>query len=202
MLDWWKTIDLISQIFLCIAVPATMVLIIQTILAFVGMGSEADGDIDSFDGEADVEGDVEAEAATEGFSGLRVLTVRGVIAFFVIFGWTGFVMSRGGCKLWLTAPVALVAGLVMMLLLALLMRGVMKLRSDGTINNSNAMGKSGKVYLTVPAERAGRGKVNVLLQGAYVERDAVTDEKEPIPTGSEVVIVGLSGETDVVVKRK
>ena len=41
-----------------------------------------------------------------------------------------------------------------------------------------------------------------MLQGAYVERGAVTDETEAIPTGSEIVVVGVSGQTDLVVRRK
>jgi hypothetical protein len=41
-----------------------------------------------------------------------------------------------------------------------------------------------------------------MLQGAYVERNAVTDEAESIPTGSEIIVVGISGQTSLVVKRK
>ena len=58
------------------------------------------------------------------------------------------------------------------------------------------------MYLTVPASRSGEGKVNVLLQGSYVEREAVTDEDTPLPTGAEVIVVGVSGQTTLVVKRK
>ena len=70
------------------------------------------------------------------------------------------------------------------------------------LRNRNAIGKSGRVYLTIPASHNGEGKVNVLLQGSYVEREAVTDEEAPIPTGAEVVVVGVSGQTTLVVKRK
>ena len=45
-------------------------------------------------------------------------------------------------------------------------------------------------------------EVNILLQGTYVERDAVTDENDPIVTGAEIVVVGISGQTTLVVKRK
>ena len=41
-----------------------------------------------------------------------------------------------------------------------------------------------------------------MLQGAYVERNAVTDEAETIPTGTEIVVVGVSGQLNLVVKRK
>ena len=41
-----------------------------------------------------------------------------------------------------------------------------------------------------------------MLQGSYVERNAVTDEIEAIPTGAEIVVVGVSGQMDLIVKRK
>jgi hypothetical protein len=41
-----------------------------------------------------------------------------------------------------------------------------------------------------------------MLQGSYVERSAVTDDEEAIPTGSEIIVVGVSGQTDLIVKRK
>jgi hypothetical protein len=44
--------------------------------------------------------------------------------------------------------------------------------------------------------------VQVILQGSLVERNAVTDESEEIPTGSEIIVIGVSGQTNLVVKRK
>jgi membrane protein implicated in regulation of membrane protease activity len=78
----------------------------------------------------------------------------------------------------------------------------MKLRSDGNADNRNAVGTAGKVYLTIPPSRSGEGKVQVMLQGSYVERNAVTDDTDAIPTGSEIIVVGVSGQTDLVVRRK
>ena len=46
MLDWWNSLSLISQIFACIAIPTTLVLIIQTILMFIGLDSDGIGDMD------------------------------------------------------------------------------------------------------------------------------------------------------------
>ena len=78
----------------------------------------------------------------------------------------------------------------------------MRLRNDGNTDNRNAIGTAGKVQLTIPPARSGEGKVHLMLQGAYVERNAVTDDEDAIPTGAEVIIVGVSGQTDLIVKRK
>ncbi len=204
MIEWWNALSLATQVFYCIAVPATLVLLIQTVMMFVGMGEDADG----FDGaDTDISADADADGIDDisdldGIDGLRVFTVRGIIAFFVVFGWVGVVMLGGGASLYITIPVATVCGFAMMVAVAYLFRAVMKLRSDGNTDNRNALGTAGKVHLTIPAARSGEGKVHIMLQGSYVERSAVTDSEEPIPTGSEVVVVGVSGQTDLVVKKK
>lgn len=221
MIDWWNSLSIVSQVFACIAVPSTVVLLIQTISMFLGMDDDG-GFLDgAAHGEAHLEmyGSLDADADglsdgvfghddlgvdpdISGLDGLRIFTVRGIIAFLVVFGWLGLALQSSGVKLWLSASVATLGGFAIMVVLALLMKAVMKLRGDGNIDNRNALGVSGKVYLTVPANRNGEGKVNIMLQGSYVERDAVTDEDYAIPTGCEVTVIGLSGQTALVVKRK
>ncbi len=217
MFAWWDSLSIVSQIFACIAIPATVVTVIQAVLMLIGMDSDVgDGsdslDLDGLSVDTDVDADIgdgifgsesfETDLDPSGLADLRIFTVRGIMAFLVVFGWVGYVLDSAGTALWLSISVATVCGFIIMFLLALLMRTVMKLRSDGNLDNRNALGVSGKVYLTVPASRSGEGKVNVLLQGSYVERDAVTDENDPIPTGSEIVVTGLSGQSTLVVKRK
>ncbi|MBR2927446.1 MAG: hypothetical protein IKC31_07710 [Clostridia bacterium] len=213
MLEWWNNLGLAAQIFYCIAIPSTLVLLIQTLLMFLGLSGESDG---FGDGDVDLDADVDADAPdgvfgnedlpvdhdVSGLDGLRIFTVRGIIAFLVVFGWVGVVMESLGVALYISVPVAFVCGAAMMIALAFLFRGVMKLRGDGNLDNRNAIGKDAKVHLTIPPSRTGEGKVHLLLQGVYVEREAFTDDKEPIPTGSMVTVIGLIGENDLLVKRK
>jgi len=209
MMEWWESLSIAGKVFYCTAIPATLILLIQTVMLFLGIGGEAEGgdlpddlpDGDAGDGVFG-EDSVSDMSDAEGMEGLRVFTVRGIVAFFVVFGWLGVALDAADVALYITLPVAIGGGLLMMVVLAFLMRAVMKLRSDGNLDNRNAVGTAGKVYLTVPPSRSGEGKVQIMLQGSYVERDAVTDETEAIPTGSEVVVVGVSGDTDLVVARK
>lgn len=201
-IEWWNALGLASQIFFCIAVPATLVLLIQTVLMMIGIGDDMDTDIPDLPDGVFGDGDIAGDTDISGFDGLRIFSVRGIIAFFVVFGWIGVAMDGADCPLWLTILVAILGGFAMMLFLAVLLRLTMRLKSDGNIDNRNAIGTSGKVYLTVPAARRGEGKVQIMLQGSFVERNAVTDDEEPIPTGSEIVVTGISGQTDLVVRRK
>ncbi len=209
MINWWDSLSLVSQIFALIAIPTTGVLLIQTIIMLIGIGMDSDIDFDG-DIDADVDagdglfgdGEIDSDIDPTGLNSLRVFTVRGIIAFFVVFGWSGFMLDRANISLWINIPVSTIAGFVMMYILAVMMKGIMKLRNDGNIDTKNALGTSGKVYLTIPPSRKGEGKVNVLLQGTYVELEAVTDEEEAIHTGAEIVVTGISGQTTLVVKRK
>lgn len=208
LINWWNSLSTAAQIFACVAIPATLVLVLQTILMFLGIGGD-DGlgdDIPDTPDMPDVGDGVFGEELPigapddVGLDGLRIFTFRGIIAFLVVFGWVGVVMDGANCPLYATLPVATVCGFAIMVVLALIFRAVMKLRDDGNTDNRNAIGVSGKVHLTIPPARSGEGKVHVMLQGAYVERSAVTDETDAIPTGSEIVVIGVSGQTDLVVR--
>ena len=215
IMQWWSSLDIITQVLYCLAIPSTLLLLIQTVLTFIGMDGDSDasgaGEVSSLDTELDtevdiaddiLEGDVVHELDSEGLSGLRIFTLRGIVAFFVVFSWVGIAMLGSSVHVAITVPVSVLCGFLMMFLLAYLTSLMMKLRNDGNTDNRNAVGTSGKVYLSIPAKRSGTGKVQVMLQGAYVERDAVTDDDSPIPTGSEILVVGVSGQTELVVKRK
>lgn len=205
-IEWWNSIGLATQIFYCIAIPATLILLVQTVLMLLGFGDNADADVDldTSIGDVDIDDGAFDDSLTDvgDLDALYFFTFRGIVAFFVVFGWVGIAMQSAGVNLAITLIVATVCGLSIMVAIAYLFRAIMKLRSDGTADNRNALGVAGKVYLTVPPSRSGEGKVNIMLQGAYVERNAVTDEAEPIPTGHEIIVVGTSGQTSVVVKRK
>lgn len=205
LVEWWNSLDLALQIFYCIAIPATLVLLIQTFLMFIGIG-DGDADFDAPDVDFNNDGipddiDMDIDDVT-GFESLHIFTIRGIIAFFVIFGWVGVVMESANINLIITLVVAMICGFAMMVLIAYLFKMVMRLKSDGNTDNRNALGSAGKVYLTIPPARSGEGKINIMLQGTYVERNAVTDEDESIPTGCEIIVVGTSGQTSLVVKRK
>ena len=209
MFAWWESLSTISQVLACMAKPATLILLIQTILTLIGIGDNgADSDIGDADIDADAADGVFGAELTDGDSdpsgldGLRIFSVRGIIAFFVVFGWTGILLDSLSLSPVISVGVGAVAGFLIMLLIALLFRAVMKLESDGNVDNRNALGVSGTVYLKIPPNREGPGKVNFKIQGSYCERDAVTDENEALPTGCEIVVMSLSGQNTIVVKRK
>lgn len=202
-MEWWEAMTILERVCVCIAIPATLLLIIQTILTIIGIdgGVEADADVD-IDIEVDSDGaDLDVETP-DGELGFHLFTVRGTIAFLAVMGWMGYALLSAGVRVWLSCLIAVASGFVMMVLVALIFRFFSKLQTNGNVDIRKAVGTSGSVYLTVPAKRQGTGKINVVVQDKYSEYEAVTDEEEAIPYGSEVVVIGLSGLDTLVVKRK
>ena len=44
MTDWWSALGETGQIFACIAIPATVMLLIQLVMTFIGLGGDADAE--------------------------------------------------------------------------------------------------------------------------------------------------------------
>lgn len=218
MIQWFESLSAIQRFFAYIAIPSTLILAIQTILLIFGLAGGGDGDADSDGlelepgGGVDLDGDGEIDIPGEDFSaddlssaadgGLRLFTIRGFIAFFTVFGWGGLALLRAGIPTPVSALLAGAMGLCSMLVMAVIFKLAMQLQSDGTMQLENAVGQSGSVYLTIPPARRGRGKVEVVVQEQVRELEAVTDEKEPLPTGCEVVVTAISGRSTLVVCKK
>lgn len=216
---WWDSLSLAGKIFAGFAIPSTIILVLQTLLSLIGIGEHygtdtdtdfdagntvdfgADGHTDGIFGADNADHEI-SHADISGSESIRPLTLRGIITFFTITGWVGLTMLSNKSNLGVTIAVSIVCGLAAMFAIAYIMMLFYKLQSDGTANIKNSLGKSGSVYLTIPPARTGRGKINVILQGAYTELDAVTDSEVPIPSNKEVVVIGISGQDTVVVKQK
>jgi hypothetical protein len=170
----------------------TVFLIIQIIMMLVGAG-EAGFDSDVDVGEASGGGDDVFN--TEGFGsifGLRILTIRSMVAFLSIGSWTTFTL----CYLipvWAAVLIGIVAGAAAAFGVAALLKSLEKLENSGNIIIDNTVGLLGEVYLTVPAARSGNGKVNVIVQERLTEFAAVTDSQDPIKTGEEVKVLSIVG---------
>ena len=182
-------------------------MIVQIILMLVGAGSNgfesAEGDLvggAEFDGDAGFDGGSDLAQSDLGAFGMKLLGMRSITAFLCIFSWIGYTCAYL-MDWWWAVLIGVGAGLVASLLVAFLMTMVEKTQTDGTTNIRRAVGSSAEVYLRIPAERSGTGKINVIVQERMVEVNAVTDEKEDIPTGAAVIVDSVVSDGLVVVKK-
>lgn len=185
-----------ERVFWFSAIPASVVLLVQLFLTFMGFDGIAeslDMDVDAdFDGDADVDTDVEGGS-------FPFFTFRNFIAFFAVFGWTGICMVNSGYKMLATILISFIVGILMMFLISLLYVGMAKLASSGgTYKLSQAVGKRGTMYIRVCANGASVGRVNVMINGQIRELDAITDGNEELSANTEVKIKSISNNKLVV----
>lgn len=182
MTDFWVSLSLLAKILFCTGLASTMVLLIQIILLIIGFSAGSVGDIDGFDadGDVDVDGD-----------GIGWFTVKGLVAFFALGSWTGFAMDVSGCHEALSLSIGVVVGVIALIGVALLYKALNKLQSNGVLNLENAIGKDAEVYLTIPANNGGVGKVTLTVQDRFIEADARTNKDTALPTGSMVKVVSV-----------
>ncbi len=203
MAEWWISLGSAGQVFACIAIPATLILFLQTVLTIIGFGGdEGDADVNA-EGESDgIELDDADDTGESLDGGLRVFTLRGIIAFFSVMGWVGAICSGSGLHLAWSVLISVASGFVAMVVIALLMRMLFKLQYDGTEDIKDALGVSGTVYMRIPPARTGKGKINAIIQGKLCEKFAVTDEETMILCDEEITVVGITGEETLIVRRK
>lgn len=182
MLEFLSQADSQLRAFWIIALAASLVFVIQTIITFIGIGGDTDFDEVTT---ADTVDDA-------GFGGL--FSFRNLINFLLGYGWTGVVLYDDFDNRTILYITAILIGLLFVFAFLFMFKQMMKLSHDGTFHTADAVGMSADVYLRIPAARNGRGKIHVSVNGSVHELDAVTDDTEDIPTGGCAIIEEALGD--------
>lgn len=156
------------------------ILLIQVVLQVIGV-ADHDGD---FDSDTDL-GD------GDWFFGF--LSFKTVVAFLGFFGLTGLLLMETDISSAQRGLYATLAGLAAVFVVGYMMKMLHGLGHSGTVHLGNALGLEGVVYLRIPPQGEGRGKVTLDVQGRSVEVPAVTDG-EGIATGARVQVMEVLGE--------
>lgn len=195
MINWWNSMDIVGQIFALIAIPSTLVLVVQTVLLLIGIGGLADGvDLDG-DGLPDTPG-----LEGDGDDGLALFSLRGIMSLAAVAGWSGLVMHEAEIPLGLTVFLAAAFGFLAMVGIAFIMKLAGKLQQNGNLDIGYAIGKVGTVYIPVPPKMTGSGKINLTIQERFVEVDAKTPWDRKLNTGESVRIIAADPAGIVVVE--
>ncbi len=130
-----------------------------------------------------------------------LLSVRSLLAFGMFLGWTGLIVLKSGLGLPWAIAAGVLAGLLAAWLAWLLLKAMLRLQQSGNLELQNAYHQTGSVYLTIPAKGQGAGKVQIVVQGALRELDAVSDDAE-IPTGTKIIVCDITDNHLVVMQLK
>lgn len=179
-----------QQMFWGCALVASVVFLIQMVLTMLGMdGHNVDVDFDVADF-----GDVDTDTMDMG-GALSLFSIRNLVSFFVGFGWAGVSLQNLiGNNFWLVL-VSILVGAFFVWVFFVVKKQMRKFEANGAFDIKRCEGRTANVYLRIPGQNAGKGKIQISVNGAFHEVDALTDG-DPIASGQKVRVVEvIDGET-------
>ena len=187
---WWADLSPVMKLLWSVTLTATLIFVIQTVMTFLG------ADADSTDFDVDVDASMDGSDLSNIDSGANLYTFRNFVNFFLGFGWTAIILQPSVKSTAVLVIISVLVGIALVALVMYMFKWLYSMQQSGNINvYKSAVGCQGKCYLRIPGERAGEGKVQITIQGAVREYNAVTDGDE-IKTGASVkVLEAVDGNT-------
>ncbi len=212
MTEWWISLEPAMKVLWAVTLSASLVFVIQTVMTFLGAAGDGDFDINS-DIDADAPGDISdasvdagghdaagGHGATHAGGGMNLLTFRNFVNFLIGFGWTAILLEDSVPSVSLRLLIATVVGVVLVVLVMLLFKWLTGMQESGNINvYKSAIDCQGTVYLTIPGERAGEGKVQISINNSVREYAALTDGPT-LKTGTRIRVVEVLSPSTLLVE--
>lgn len=194
MIEWWNTLSVVMKILWGITLASSLVFIIQSIMTFLGADTDMDFDTDA--------GGVDFDGNSEPGTGLGLLTFRNLVNFLLGFGWTAILLREQIDSIPLLLVLAVLVGVGLVAVVMMMFKWLSGMQQSGNIDvYRQAVGCTGKVYLTVPANREGTGKVQININSSVRDFDAVTDGTK-LPTGVQIRVVEVISESTLLVEEQ
>ena len=189
MITWWTSLRTAMQVLWAVTLSATLIFIIQTVMTFLGLGDhDGDFDLDTSDGAFDAD------------PSMNLLTFRNLVNFCLGFGWTAVLLRDQIESSALLIIISVIVGVLLVAVVMWIFKWLSGMQQTGNIDiHKSAVGCEGKVYLTIPGERKGEGKVQITINNAVREYDAVTDG-ETIPTGKAIKVTEVINDYTLLVE--
>ena len=202
MITWWSSLSVLMKVLWAITLASSLIFLIQSILTFLGAGhTDIDGGMDGGDFDAGMDpagADVDTSVETD--PGMNLLTFRNFVNFCLGFGWTAVLLHDKIAANGVLLLVAVLAGLALVAAVMWLFKWLSGMQQTGNINlYKSAVGCQGKVYLTIPGERKGEGKVQITINNAVREYDAVTDG-DPVRNGASIRVIEVIDDYTLLVE--
>lgn len=171
-----------------VAIPASLVFIVQMVMTFIGA--------DSTDGlQADFDSDLSG-----GDAPFQLFSLRNLVNFLLGFSWMGISFYSTISSKPLLLVLSILVGAFFVFLFFIIIRQVQKLAEDNSFRISDTLNNTAEVYLTIPGNKTGKGKIMISVKGAFHELEAMT-ERESIPSGSVVKIVRIENNNILIVEK-
>lgn len=179
---------------ICLTIGGT-ILVLRLALSLLGLGFDSlDGAVGDLDDADPGLGDVVTDDGHGHHTDLgRIFTFQAIVSFLAFFGVGGLSTLEMQQPPGAAVLVGSATGLMAVSLLGYLMGALRKLNTDGTVRISRAVGLEGTVYLRIPPEGEGEGKITLPIQGRTIEILARTPGPG-LRTGDPVVVSRIIDE--------
>ena len=189
MTEWWTSLDLFMKILWCIAIASSLIFVIETVLTFIGIDHDIDTDFDIHDASFDAD------------PSMNLYTFRNLVNFLLGMSWTAILLKDEIRSKALLVIIAFAAGVALVAAGMYMFRWLSRMQQSGNIDVFKvAVGCQGKVYLTIPEERKGNGKVQITINDSVREYDAVTDSESPLRTGTSIKVIEVLDASTLLVE--
>ena len=188
MKDFFSNMDIALQVYWYIAIGSGIFFIIQTIMTFIGSG-----------GDTDLHTDTSADGIDSPF---QLFSLRNLVSFLLGFGWTGVALHNSIENQWVLLFVAIIVGSLFVAIFFFIIRTLLKLSEDNSFRIEESLGKTGDVYIQIPANKAGKGKILISIKGSTHELSAITEDPDPIKVGTFVKVVKVDDKILTVTTQK
>lgn len=189
MTEWWISLTPIMKVLWAVTLAASLIFIIQSVMTFLGADTEGIDSPDGLDGVDGIDGVDGADGVDAPATGANLYTFRNLVNFLLGFGWTAILLQGSVKSVGLLLVVSVFVGVGLVAVVMLLFKWLSGMQQSGNINvYKAAVGCQGNVYLTIPAERSGEGKVQITINNSVREYNAIT-EGDKIPTGTPITVV-------------
>jgi membrane protein implicated in regulation of membrane protease activity len=195
MSEWWQSLTLENQWFYGVAAVFTLLFLWQFIASLIGMGDHGNMDVSAHFDAAD---GASAHDVTDAAAGFHYISIRSVLAFFMMFFWAAALYRNNATGIALTLLYAFIWGLVGMTLVAVLVHRLAKMQETGTTRISACVGGQGSVYLDIPV--GGAGEVRVLVGNTMSVVKARAAGGVALKAGTAVTVTGVVDSSTIEVK--
>lgn len=176
--------SLLLKSFWFIAIPISLMFLIQTLVFLTGLDvMDQSENYNSILNEED--------------SAFHFFSLKSLIHFLFSFSWTGILLYG-----FIEEPLSLfvlsvTSGILFVFLCAYIIKKVQLLRIDNTFKIQHAVNQTAEVYLPIPENKNGVGKIRVTIKGIIHEIVAVT-EHDKIEAGTIVKVEKIAADILVV----
>lgn len=183
MTDFFEAMTPLLKTYWYVAIISSIIFIVQTIFSFIGS--------DMFDTDFDIDVDDVSPS-------FHIFSFRNLINFLLGFSWSGIAFYKY-MNPTLLIIVSVAIGFVFILIFFLIMKSLMKLSENNAFNIENTIDHNAEVYLTIPPNFEGKGKVLISVKGSVHELVAMTENKTELKSGNIVKVESIKDNQILIV---